>query len=425
MQLSAQERKAFYVQLDTADFVAPVAYDARDIYAGQVPCKAYQVLNQGSCGSCYAFSAASAYSARMCRFNPTSLGNIVVSPQQFIDCTNGCDGGNPIAVYQSLVATPNVELWCDPYTQTKQSCNSVCRTGSTYTGLAGSVRTVGGAGALGVLQMQLELVRAGPGVVTFVVTDDFFSYAGGIYTPLASASPVGGHAVSLVGWGVEGGLPYWICQNSWGAGWGENGFFRIARGVDASSIESRSGLSVVKPVTPKSCPMSTCANGAVTLKDCTCRCDNGLTGKTCSLCSLSCLNGGARDASCTKCTCPLGFFGTRCEGGFKASPLASCVGDTTSMSISYTFSGTAPPPTQTSLIGFYLLNESAPLNSVASASVCSKYTQYNARVNGGLCPRSGTLKLSPPATPGQYKIVLAPWSPVNEFGMQGYVSNLS
>ena len=51
VQLSAQERKVFYVQLDTTDFVAPVAYDARDIYAGQVPCKAYQVLNQGSCGS--------------------------------------------------------------------------------------------------------------------------------------------------------------------------------------------------------------------------------------------------------------------------------------------------------------------------------------------------------------------------------------
>lgn len=94
------------------------------------------------------------------------------------------------------------------------------------------------------------------------------------------------------------------------------------------------------------------------------------------------------------------------------------------MSISYTFSGTAPPPTQTSLIGFYTLDESAPLKSVASVSVCSKYTLYNARVNGGLCPPSGTLKLSPPATPGQYKIVLAPWSPVNEFGMQGCVSDL-
>ncbi len=39
--LSAEQRKAFYVELDTTDFTLPVAYDARDIYAGQTPCKAY------------------------------------------------------------------------------------------------------------------------------------------------------------------------------------------------------------------------------------------------------------------------------------------------------------------------------------------------------------------------------------------------
>lgn len=41
-----------------------------------------------------------------------------------------------------------------------------------------------------------------------------------------TGSYVTGHAVRIIGWG-DG---YWICANSFGKDWGENGFFRIAFG---------------------------------------------------------------------------------------------------------------------------------------------------------------------------------------------------
>ena len=420
--LSEEERKAFYVELDTTDFTPPTAYDARDIYAGQVPCKAFNVLDQGPCGACYAFAAASAFSARMCRFNPSSRGNIVVSPQQLMDCTNGCDGGNSLTVYQSLISTPDVETWCDPYTSTQQTCNSVCSTGNTVTGQPGSVRMVGGAGPNGVLQMQLELIRGGPGVVSLMVVNDFFGYSSGVYTPSATATEVGGHAVALVGWGVDSAAgPYWIVQNSWGAGWGENGFFRIVRGQDTCTIESRSGLAVVKPLAPTACPNSPCANGAITLADCTCLCDGiAKTGPTCSDCALKCQNGGVMDAACTKCSCPLGFFGPQCEGGYKLSTQASCIGDGTAIVVSYAFGGATAAPTQTSFVGFYAPTETGPFKYAASGSICgSVYKTYSATVNGGLCPTSGAFKLLPPTKAGQYKIVVAPFSPPDANGISG------
>ncbi len=98
--------------------------------------------------------------------------------------------------------TPILVHRCNPYVQHKQACGAgVCGTGLSFAAQAGSVRTVGGTGSGSVLQMQLELLRNGPGVASFDVYDDLYAYASGVYARSSGAKPVGAHAVALLGWG--------------------------------------------------------------------------------------------------------------------------------------------------------------------------------------------------------------------------------
>ncbi|CAJ0594734.1 unnamed protein product [Cylicocyclus nassatus] len=88
--------------------------------------------------------------------------------------------------------------------------------------------------------IRREIYNNGPVLVSFRVYSDFSYYKGGVYIQ-KSGYDQGGHAVKMVGWGVDktgaSPIPYWLVANSWNVDWGENGFFRIIRGTNECNIE--------------------------------------------------------------------------------------------------------------------------------------------------------------------------------------------
>ncbi len=92
-----------------------------------------------------------------------------------------------------------------------------------------------------------DILIWGPSVTSFQVYSDFYDFdasKGDVYTSNQDqATIVGGHAVSICGWGVhtdpktQKDIPFWWIKNSWGTGYGEGGYFKMLRGSNHCGIE--------------------------------------------------------------------------------------------------------------------------------------------------------------------------------------------
>jgi len=53
------------------------------------------------------------------------------------------------------------------------------------------------------------------------------------------------HAVLAVGYGVENGVPYWLIKNSWGADWGDSGYFKMEMGKNMCGVATCASYPIV------------------------------------------------------------------------------------------------------------------------------------------------------------------------------------
>ena len=197
---------------------APAAIDWRNNGGNFVT----SIKDQLSCGSCVSFATVATIESRIRIACKNANLNVDLSEAQlfYCGCGNCCGTGWNFA--PALDFAKNTGLVIDsafPYTPGNQPCKPSLP--APYAKLTAWQQV------LAVADRKNVLATKGPVVAGFEVFQDFYAYKTGVYKHVTGVSE-GYHAVSVVGYDDAQGC--WICKNSWGPGWGDNGFFRIAYG---------------------------------------------------------------------------------------------------------------------------------------------------------------------------------------------------
>ncbi len=189
------------------------------------------IKNQGSCGSCWAFATVAPLE---CNIKYTEGSTVDLSEQWLVSCNQdgwGCNGGWWAHDYHQWKTDPCgdtgavLEQHC-PYTASDSSCD--CPYPHSYViqdwSFIGSEYNIPTVDAI-----KQAIIDYGPVSVAVTVNSAFQAYTGGIFNDCSSEQV--NHAVTLVGWDdTQGSNGVWFLRNSWGGGWGEDGYMRIAYG---------------------------------------------------------------------------------------------------------------------------------------------------------------------------------------------------
>ncbi|CAD6232013.1 GSCOCG00001700001-RA-CDS [Cotesia congregata] len=204
------------------------------------------VKDQGQCGSCWAFSVTGNVEGQYAIKHSKLLS---LSEQELVDCDkldDGCNGGLQENAYRALEELGGLELEDDyPYDAEDEKCHF--KKNKAAVEIVSAVNITSNE-----TQMAQWLVKNGPMAIGINANAMQF-YMGGISHPfkfLCSHDNLD-HGVLIVGYGVhtyplfKRVMPFWIVKNSWGTGWGEQGYYRVYRGDGTCGLNTDVSSAIV------------------------------------------------------------------------------------------------------------------------------------------------------------------------------------
>jgi hypothetical protein len=197
----------------------PRSFDWRE-HDGVTP-----VRNQGRCGTCVSFAAAAAIESRL-RIHWGLDLDISEADLHYCSgrrCDEGWWPGWPGGALPQVESRGVCEEAGFPYEDgvASNACAVVPDRADQV------VKIVGGSYAVTPGTLKYAVSTFGPAIACFDVYEDFKFYESGVYKHVTGRS-IGGHCVAVVGYDDD--EKCWICKNSWGTAFGDEGYFAIGYG---------------------------------------------------------------------------------------------------------------------------------------------------------------------------------------------------
>ncbi|KAL1104117.1 hypothetical protein V6Z11_D04G045700 [Gossypium hirsutum] len=187
------------------------------------------IKDQGQCGCCWAFSAVAAMEG----VTKLTTGKLIsLSEQELVDCDTkgedqGCEGGLMDDAFQFIEKNKGLTTESIyPYKGVDGTCNT-----NEEANHAAKINGFEDVPANSEDALQKAVANQPVSVAIDAGGFDFQFSSGGVFT--GSCGTDLDHGVTAVGYGEDGGTKYWLVKNSWVSSWGEEGYIRMQRDVDA------------------------------------------------------------------------------------------------------------------------------------------------------------------------------------------------